>query len=625
MGEIMKNIKIIALTGVAIAVFLLFGCGIKDDGYSFGDDNGVVVGDGDVQIRTEALYGIEDYYIIRADLASDTEKEAMMRLKNALKSGLDVNLPSSTDWIGADQYEREREIVIGDTERSVSIQAKKGLAFGDFAIKKMGEKIVIVGGSDSATLKAVDFFVSHFINVYGGCLDIPSGDGYVYTHDYMFDSLTIDGTDIADFQLYASPDVDISGLPEYIAENVYGVLLPVAEEMSENKKYIIFDDSGLVADGFSIELKYDGNLYVVGSVDTAQYAVEYFKHDFLESVSKKSAKGNIAIQDNYVGNTGAKPAYPTRDEIMTKLDNAASDSEKFLVGQQGGSFASPAYVVEDFLSAVGNAPDVLSLDLFSYGLHIDELAPRELSEIVCQIANYAQGGGIVAVSAYFENPTGGWELGDKVTGSLKTKDNWQALLTEGTDLNKKFTRQLDCAATFLKAMYDNGITVVFKPFEAHNQSKYWYSPAGKGADSTAFKSLWVYTYNYLDAAGCDSLIWQYSPYVTEGATFLFEAYPGEQYVDLIGGVWADVGVKSVSDEFTFGLARHGKSTGLLTLTVSPKKISSNKDKQMKLFNCQSLEDAVVAAKSKSLKIPAVVMFGTSSVPSWLGEGSALKK
>ena len=60
----MKNIKIIALTGVAIAVFLLFGCGIKDDGYNFGDDNGVVVGDGDVQIRTEALYGIEDYYML---------------------------------------------------------------------------------------------------------------------------------------------------------------------------------------------------------------------------------------------------------------------------------------------------------------------------------------------------------------------------------------------------------------------------------------------------------------------------------------------------------------------------------------------------------------------------------
>ena len=620
----MKNIKIITLIGVVLAAVLLFGCGIKDDGYSFGDDDGVVTGDGDIRIRTEALHGIEDYYIIRADLASDMEKEAMMRLKNAIKSGLDIDLPSSTDWIGADQYERDREIIIGDTERAASVQAKKGLAFGDFVIKKVDEKIVIVGGSDSATLKAVDFFVSHFINVYGGCLDIPTGDGYLYTHDYMFDSLTIDGTDIADFQLYAYPEVDISGVPEYIAENVYGVLLPVAEEMSENKKYIIFDNSGLVADGFSIELKYDGNLYVIGSVDTAQYAVEYFKHDFFENVSKKSAQGNIAIQDNYVGNTGEKPVYPSRDEILSKLSDAAS-GETFLAGQQGGSLASPNYVTDDFSAAVGNSPEVLSLDLFSYGLHIDELTPSELSEIVCQIAKYAQGGGIVAISAYFENPTGGWELGDKVTGSLKTKDNWQALLTEGTDLNKKFTRQLDCAAEFLKAMYDNGITVVFKPFEAHNQSKYWYSPAGKGADSDSFKALWIYTYDYLDSAGCDSLIWQYSPYVTEGATFLFESYPGEQYVDLIGGVWTDVGVKSVSDEFTFGLARHGKSAGLLTLTVSSKKVSSNKDKQVKLFNCQNLADAVLAAKFKGAKIPAVVMYGNSSIPSWLGEGSALKK
>ena len=619
----MKNIKIFALMGAILAASLLFGCGIKDDGYSFGDGNNTVIGDGEVQIQTEALHGIEDYYIIRPDLASDTEKEAMLRLKNAVKSGLDIDLASSTDWIGGDQEEHDKEIVIGDTERAASVQAKKELAFGDFVIKKVGEKIIIVGGSDNATLKAVDFFVSHFINVYGGCLDIPTGDGYLYTHDYMFESLTIDGTDIGEFQLFSASGVDISGVSEYIAENVYGVLLPVAEEMSTNKKYIIFDDSGLIANGFSVELRYDGNLYVIGSADTEQYAVEYFKHDFFEALSKKSSKANIAIQDNYMGNTGTNPVYMTKDEILARLDEFASDSGKFMAGQQGGTQASPDYVIEDFTSAVGRGPAVLSLDLFSYGLYIDEMTPSELSETVCQIAKFAQGGGIVAVSAYFENPTGGWELGDKVTGNLKTKENWQSLVTEGTELNKKYLRQLDCAAKFLGALSDNGITVIFKPFEAHNQKKYWYSSAGKGADNDSFKELWQYTYNYLTSAGCDRLIWQYSPYVTEGAVELFDAYPGDEYVDLIGGVWTDVGVKSVSEELVFGLARHGKSAGVMTLTLSSRKVSTNKDKQLKLFNCQNLSDTVVAAKGKGIKIPAVIMFGNSSVPSWLGEGSVL--
>ena len=619
----MKHIKFIAFAGALLALSLLFGCGIKDDGYSFGDGNNTVIGDGEVQIQTEPLYGIADYYIIRPDLASDTEKEAMMRLKNAVKSGLDIDLISSTDWIGGDQTEHDKEIVIGDTERAASVQAKKGLAFGDFVIKKVGEKIIIVGGSDSATLKAVDFFVSHFINVYGGCLDIPTGDGYLYTHDYMFESLTIDGTDIAEFQLFAMPGVDITGLSEYIAENVYGVLLPVAQEIAANKKYIVFDNSGLVANGFSVELKYDGNLYVTGSVDTVQYAVEYFKHDFLENLSKKSAKANIAIQDNYIGNTGTNPVYMTEDEILARLEEFSFDGMKFMSGQQGGTQASPNYVIEDFTSAVGKSPAVLSLDLFSYGLHVDEMTPSELSETVCQIAKYAQNGGIVAVSAYFENPTGGWELGDKVTGNLKTKENWQALVTEGTDLNKKFLRQLDCAAKFLGALSDNGITVIFKPFEAHNLGKYWYSPASKGADSDSFKALWIYTYDYLTAAGCDRLIWQYSPYVTEGAVELFDAYPGDEYVDLIGGVWTDVGVRSVSEELVFGLARHGKGSGIMTLTVSTKKVSTNKDKQYRLFNCKNLSDAVLAAKEKGIKIPAAVMFGSSSVPSWLGDGSVL--
>ena len=111
--------------------------------------------------------------------------------------------------------------------------------------------------------------------------------------------------------------------------------------------------------------------------------------------------------------------------------------------------------------------------------------------------------------------------------------------------------------------------------------------------------------------------------MTEGAVELFDAYPGDEYVDLLGGVWTDVGVKSVSEELVFGLARHGKGAGVMTLTLSSRKVSTNKDKQLKLFNCQNLSDTVVAAKGKGIKIPAVIMFGNSSVPSWLGEGSVL--
>ncbi len=619
----MKKIKIFALLA---SLLLLCGCVMQDNGFNFGDDSDRIVQDGELKIQTEPLYGIGDYYIIRADLASDIEKDAMIRLKNAVKNALDIDLTSSTDWIGewegGAQLEHDKEIIIGDTERDASRQAMKGLAFGDFVIKKTGDKIVIVGGSDSATAKAVDFFIEHFINVYGGCLDIPAGEGYIYSHDYMFESLTIDGVDISEFYLYAVPGVDITGVSEYIAENVYGVLIPVAEEMTSSRKYIIFDNSGLIANGFSIEVKYDGNLYVTGSADTAQYAIEYFKHDFFEALERKSTNCNIAIQDNYTGNSSKMPDYMTEEEIIARLEEA-SVSEGFLSGEQGGSSATPDYIIENFKTATGKTPDVLCIDLLSYGLHADELTYAELSEVICQLSDYCEQGGIVAISAYFENPTGGWELGDKVTGSLGSADNWNALVTDGTDLNKKFRRQLDVVAEILKAVCDNGMTVIFKPFEGPNMDKYWYSTSGAGADPESYAALWRYVYGYITSKGCSKLIWQYTPYVTEGATGLFDAYPGDEYVDIIGGVWQDVGVKTVSEDFAFGLARHSKSAGVMTLSVSSRKISSSKEKQLSLFNCRDLAEAIVSAKKNGIRIPAVVTFGTSSSPAWLGEGGAL--
>ncbi len=622
----MKKIKIIAIISALACLSAIFGCGIEKDRYSFGGDGTVqITGDADIKIDGEPLYGIEEYRIIRSDLASETEKTAMMALKNAVKSKLDLDITPSTDFIGGGQEEHEKEIIVGKTNRAESIEAAKDLAFGDFVIKKAGQKVVIVGGSDNATRKAVDFFIAHCIDVYGGCLNIPRDSGYIYRHEYMFDSLTVDGTDISEYSLYAMPGVDISGVSDYIAENVYGVLLPVAETMESSKKYIIFENTGLIANGFSVELRQGDNLYVTGSVKTAEYAVNYFKKDFFQRLAQRSSDCNITFGDNYAGNTEESYTFQSREEIIGKLSEYSSLSTGFLAGEQGSSNADPAYISEIFKTAVGKSPDVLSIDLFSLGLHIDELSDVELSHIVCQLADYASAGGIISVSAYFENPTGGWKHGDKTTGSLSSIENWILLVTNGTELNTKFLRQLDRAADFLKTLGDNGITVVFKPFEGMNSDKYWYSASGKGANATMQAALWRYVRDYITGKGADKLIWQYTPYITDGAKGLFDAYPGDEYVDIIGGVWTEVGAKGISAEYAQGIALRGKPAGPLTVTVSQKKISSGKEGQLALFNCRDLANTVLAAKQSGTPIPAIVTFGLSSSPSWLGEGTALCK
>lgn len=110
--------------------------------------------------------GKSDYTIIRPDVSSGTVIDALQLLRESVKEKTGVNMTVKTDWLNNKKNEQPsvREILIGETSREESIAARAKVKDDyDFIIEVVGEKLVIVGGCDTATLCATEHFVDNML------------------------------------------------------------------------------------------------------------------------------------------------------------------------------------------------------------------------------------------------------------------------------------------------------------------------------------------------------------------------------------------------------------------------------------------------------------------------------
>lgn len=136
-------------------------------------------------------------------------------------------------------------------------------------------------------------------------------------------------------------------------------------------------------------------------------------------------------------------------------------------------------------------------------------------------------GGVSTISWHFDNPATGKNAWDNTPNSLKT-------VLPGAENHKKFTTWLDKAATFFLSLKDKkgkDIPILFRPYHELTGGWFWW---GKGnCTPEEFKSLWKFTFEYLQKKGVHNLIYVYntSSFKTE-AEFL-ENYPGANYADIL--------------------------------------------------------------------------------------------
>ncbi len=101
--------------------------------------------------------GTANYKIIRTEDATQSIIDAVISLKNMIETETGTALVIGTDWIkpGAEYNHESYEILIGQTGYSESAEALADLAYGDFVITSVGNKLVVNAYSDAGLTNAL--------------------------------------------------------------------------------------------------------------------------------------------------------------------------------------------------------------------------------------------------------------------------------------------------------------------------------------------------------------------------------------------------------------------------------------------------------------------------------------
>ncbi|MBQ7821923.1 MAG: SGNH/GDSL hydrolase family protein, partial [Clostridia bacterium] len=135
----------------------------------------------------------------------------------------------------------EKEILIGNTNRPESVAGSADLLRLDYAVKAVGGKIVICGGSDRAIADGTKWFIENCVS--DGKAKV---NDYIYRHEYSVKSMTVSGNSIKSFNVIST--ATDSSYDSFKAD--------FEERFSERTGYRLMEN----ADALNIMIKCDSTL-----------------------------------------------------------------------------------------------------------------------------------------------------------------------------------------------------------------------------------------------------------------------------------------------------------------------------------------------------------------------------
>lgn len=186
----------------------------------------------------------------------------------------------------------------------------------------------------------------------------------------------------------------------------------------------------------------------------------------------------------------------------------------------------------DVKEVVGDLPAVLNWDLGLVEVDsVNELDGVPFEFIRNEAVKHNAAGGINTFSWHVLNPATRGNSWDVKSGDVVTE-----VVTEGTALNDSMKVWMGKAADFLLTLKDADgelIPIVFRPWHEHTGGWFWWGVPNTNPES--YKKLWAMTRKVFDEKGLgDNVLWAYSPDKIADEAEFFQAYPGDDYVDIIG-------------------------------------------------------------------------------------------
>lgn len=179
----------------------------------------------------------------------------------------------------------------------------------------------------------------------------------------------------------------------------------------------------------------------------------------------------------------------------------------------------------------GDYPAIWGTDFYWSG----ENDPSEMV-IKSAIEKYNEGAIITLmwhVGRPIDNPPFGWK--ESVQNVLSDED-WNDLVTPGTEIYKRWLSQIDHVAMSLKKLQDAGIPVLWRPYHEMNGVWFWW---GNKKGEKGFSKLWKNMYNrYVNYHKLNNLIWVWNANAprdipNDEAFDYLDFYPGDEFVDVL--------------------------------------------------------------------------------------------
>jgi len=149
------------------------------------------------------------FTIIRPNkCGADTISSSSTIFKKLNELGFDVQLKD--DWVRneSDVPTDSYEILIGATNRTESREIRDTLKVDDYAISATEKRLVIIGGSDASTKKAVEYFINTYLSNTADSFSFDVGNIFHHVGEYKLSDVSLCGNSISKYDIVIPKKAD---------------------------------------------------------------------------------------------------------------------------------------------------------------------------------------------------------------------------------------------------------------------------------------------------------------------------------------------------------------------------------------------------------------------------------
>ncbi len=159
-------------------------------------------------------------------------------------------------------------------------------------------------------------------------------------------------------------------------------------------------------------------------------------------------------------------------------------------------------------------------------------------DVIAEAKRQHAQGSIITLMWHAARPTGEEPVtfDDNICNGPLAQADWQDLLTPGTDIHTRWTRQVDVIAALLTQLRDAQVPVLWRPYHEMNGDWFWWGGhPGAGGYEALYRQLYA---RLVDHHQLDNLIWVWNANAPRNIKDDFAGtyagfYPGHDVVDIL--------------------------------------------------------------------------------------------